>query len=164
MNRKVLAGAGESIVRFVESGIAALADNLGPILWQFAGPTKFEADDFAAFLALLPQAAEGRVLTNVLEPRHASFDVPAFREMIAAHGCAVVVADADGYPNHGAGTGPLVYARLQRCGADIETGCPTDELDAWAAKAKRDGPPTATPSTCSSSRAARSARLRLRWR
>jgi len=136
VNRKVLAEAGESIARFVESAIAALGDKLGPILWQFAGTKKFEAEDFAAFLALLPREAEGRALTHVLEPRHVSFDVPAFREMVAAHGCAVVVADADDYPNLGDATGPLVYARLQRCRADIETGYPADELDAWAAKAK----------------------------
>lgn len=136
VNRKLLAEAGESIARFVESGIAALGDKLGPILWQFAGTKRFEAEDFAAFLALLPRAAEGRALTHVLEPRHASFDDPVFREMVAAHGCAVVVADADDYPNLGDATGPMVYARLQRCRADIETGYPAAELDAWVARAR----------------------------
>ena len=136
VNRKVLGEAGESIERFIESGIAALGAKLGPILWQFAGTKKFEAEDFAAFLAFLPREAEGRALTHVLEPRHASFDTPAFRDMVAAHGCAVVVADADDYPNLGDATGPLVYARLQRCRAEEETGYSADALDEWAAKAK----------------------------
>ncbi len=137
VNRKLLGEAGESIERFVESGIAALGDKLGPILWQFAGTKKFDAEDFAAFLKLLPREAEGRALVHVLEPRHVSFDAPAFRDMVAAHGCAVVVADADDYPNLGDATGPLVYARLQRCRAGIEAGYPADELDRWAAKAQQ---------------------------
>ncbi len=136
VNRKVLGEAGESIQRFVESGIAALGDKLGPILWQFAGTKRFDAQDFAAFLALLPREAEGRPLAHVLEPRHVSFDTPVFRQMVAAHSCAVVVADADDYPNLGDGTGPLVYARLQRCRAEIETGYSADELDEWATRAK----------------------------
>ena len=39
VNRKVLAEAGESIQRFVDSGLDQLGDRLGPILWQLA-PTK----------------------------------------------------------------------------------------------------------------------------
>ena len=109
VNRKLLGEAGESIERFVASGIGALGDKLGPILWQFAGAKKFEAEDFAAFLKLLPREADGCPLTHVLEPRHSSFDTPAFREMAAAHGCAVVMADADDYPNLGDATGPIVY-------------------------------------------------------
>ena len=136
VNRKVLGEASESIQRFVESGIAALGDKLGPILWQFAGTKKFEAEDFAAFLSLLPREAEGRALTHVLEPRHASFDTPAFRDLVARHNCAVVVADADDYPNLGDGSGPVVYARLQRCRAEIDTGYAADALDAWGSKAR----------------------------
>src|SRR3954465_6651984 len=41
-NRKVLATAGESIERFVASGIAGLKDRLGPILWQFMDAKKFD--------------------------------------------------------------------------------------------------------------------------
>ncbi len=139
VNRKLLGEAGESIERFVESGIAALGGKLGPILWQFAGTKRFDADDFAAFLALLPKEAEGLPLTHVLEPRHASFDTTEFRDLVAKHDCAVVVADADDYPNLGDGTGPVAYARLQRCRADILTGYPSDELDRWAAQAKAWG-------------------------
>lgn len=38
-NRRVLAEAGDSIKRFLDSGPTMLGDRLGPILWQFA-PTK----------------------------------------------------------------------------------------------------------------------------
>ena len=50
----MLAEAGESVARFLNSGIVELGDKLGPILWQLAPTKKFDADDFAAFLALLP--------------------------------------------------------------------------------------------------------------
>jgi len=42
-NRKVLAGAGESIERFIASGVAELKERLGPILWQFMDTKKFDA-------------------------------------------------------------------------------------------------------------------------
>jgi uncharacterized protein YecE (DUF72 family) len=50
-NRKLLATAGESIERFVASGIAELGDKLGPILWQFMATKRFEPHDFEAFLS-----------------------------------------------------------------------------------------------------------------
>ena len=54
-HRRVLAEAGESIERFVAGGLAELGDKLGPINWQFPPTKRFEADDFAAFLDLLPR-------------------------------------------------------------------------------------------------------------
>ena len=38
-NRRVLGDAGESIERFVNSGLGELGDKLGPLVWQFM-PTK----------------------------------------------------------------------------------------------------------------------------
>ena len=59
-NRKVLAEAGASIERFFGGGVMELKDKLGPVNWQFMATKKFEPDDFAAFLALLPKEVEGR--------------------------------------------------------------------------------------------------------
>ena len=59
-NRKVLAEAGESIARFFSSGVMELKDKLGPVNWQFMATKKFDPDDFAAFLALLPREVDGR--------------------------------------------------------------------------------------------------------
>src|ERR1044071_3184027 len=53
-NRRVLAEAGSSIERFLSSGILELKEKLGPINWQFLPTKQFVADDFAAFLKLLP--------------------------------------------------------------------------------------------------------------
>ena len=57
VNRRVLAEAGESIKRFLDSGPTALGDKLGPMLWQFAPTKKFDEADFGAFLELLPREA-----------------------------------------------------------------------------------------------------------
>ena len=65
-NRRVLAEAGESIQRFVGSGLARLEHKLGPVLWQFAPTKKFDPADFEAFLKLLPADVEGRPLRHVL--------------------------------------------------------------------------------------------------
>src|SRR3954454_15978071 len=53
-HRRVLAEAGESIERFLKSGVMDLDAKLGPILWQLHPFKKFEEEDFAAFLELLP--------------------------------------------------------------------------------------------------------------
>src|SRR5690606_34837350 len=54
-HRRNLAEAGDSIRRFLDSGVTALGDKLGPINWQFPPTRKFDADQFTAFLELLPR-------------------------------------------------------------------------------------------------------------
>ena len=56
-NRRVLAEAGDSIKRFLDSGVTELGDRLGPLLWQFAPTKKFDEADFGGFLELLPRQA-----------------------------------------------------------------------------------------------------------
>src|SRR5215470_9123274 len=63
-HRRVLAEAGESITRFLASGLTELGDKLGPILWQLHPGKRFEPEDFEAFLALLPPDLEGRPLRH----------------------------------------------------------------------------------------------------
>ena len=55
-----------------------LRDKLGPINWQFAPTKKFDAEDFEAFLKLLPKEIGGRAIRHVVEVRHESFRNPAF--------------------------------------------------------------------------------------
>ena len=73
VNRRVLAEAGDSIKRFLDSGITELGDKLGPLLWQFTPYKKFDEKDFGKFLELLPEKFNGRTLRHVVEPRHDSF-------------------------------------------------------------------------------------------
>ena len=143
-NRRVLADAGESITRFVESGLSELGDKLGPIVWQFAPTKQFDAQDFEAFLALLPKAVDGRALRHVLDVRHPSFMVPAYLALARRYGCATVFADSDKYPSFADVTGDFVYARLMRSQAECATGYETEQLDRWADVA-RDWARGATP-------------------
>ena len=148
VNRKLLATAGESIERFVTSGIAELKSKLGPILWQFAGTKTFEPDDFAAFLELLPDEVDGLKLRHLVEPRHDSFRVPGFIEMARAHNVAVVIAESDDYPMIPDLTADFVYARLQRSVEEIATGYDGKALDRWADTARtwaKGGAPEGLP-------------------
>ena len=75
-NRKLLAEAGDSVERFIGSGIAELGAKLGPIVWQFMPTKHFEPDDFEAFLKLLPEQVDGCRLRHVMDVRHPSFMSP----------------------------------------------------------------------------------------
>ena len=90
-HRRVLAEAAPSIERFFTSGVLELKGKLGPILWQFHPGKKFEADDFAAFLALLPRELAGKPIRHVLEVRHESFVAPAFIGLARKNSAAIVL-------------------------------------------------------------------------
>jgi len=135
-NRRVLAEAGESVGRFLGSGLSELGDKLGPILWQFAPTKKFDPDDFGAFLKLLPGTQDGVKLRHAVEVRNDSFVVPEFVALLRAHDVAVVYADHEKYPAIADVTGDFVYARLQTGADDIPTCYPDKALDQWAARAK----------------------------
>jgi uncharacterized protein YecE (DUF72 family) len=132
VNRRKLAEAGESIEWFLGSGIAELGPKLGPLLWQFAPTKKFDEEDFAAFLALLPKTLDGRALQHAVEVRHDSFRTAAFIALARRFGVAVVFADSDKYPVIADVTGPFVYARLQRTLEGEPAGYAPADLDAWA--------------------------------
>jgi uncharacterized protein YecE (DUF72 family) len=131
-NRKVLGEAGESIERFVKSGIAELRTKLGPILWQFASTKKFEPEDFEAFLKLLPREVEGLPLRHALDVRHASFMTEQYLDLARRYRCATVFTDSDDYPSFADVTGEFVYARLMRTDASLKAGVAPKQLDRWA--------------------------------
>jgi len=135
-NRRVLAEAGESIQRFVRSGIAELGDRLGPLVWQFAPTKKFDADDFGAFLDLLPKNESGLALRHAVEVRNPSFIDPDFIALVRQKGVAVVYAEHVEYPEIADVTADFVYARLQKGDDTIETAYPAKALDQWADRVK----------------------------
>ena len=134
VNRTVLAEAGESIGRFMASGIEQLGDKLGPILWQFAATKRFEADDFERFLDLLQGHAGS--LRHVLEVRHESFIDPDFVALARRYQVAVVYTDSDSYPSFAATTANFIYARLMRSDAALATGYPEESLALWVERAR----------------------------
>jgi uncharacterized protein YecE (DUF72 family) len=135
VNRRVLAEAGDSIKRFIDSGVLELKDKLGPLLWQFAPTKKFDAADFGKFLELLPAKVDGRRLRHVVEVRHNSFCTPAFIALIREFQTPVVYTEHETYPGIPDAVGDFIYARLQKGEDDIPTAYPLKALDAWAKRA-----------------------------
>lgn len=135
-NRRELAGAGDSIAKFVQQGLAELRDRLGPINWQFMATKRFEPEDMAAFLALLPREAASVPLRHAIEVRHESFRDPRFHDLARRHNVAIVYADSEDYPEIDEPTADFTYARLMRTKKAVKTGYTTRELEAWAKRAK----------------------------
>lgn len=135
-NRRVLAEAGESIARFVGSGISELGDKLGPIVWQFMPTKVFDAGDFGAFLALLPTTVGGLKLRHVLDVRHPSFMTPDYLALARKHHCATVFTDSPDFPSFADLTSDFVYARLMCSEASRKTGYAPKALDGWAESAR----------------------------
>ena len=139
-SRKVLAEAGESIDRFLTSGLSRLQSKLGPINWQFAPNKRFDREDLAAFLDLLPASIDGLPLRHALELRHESFRDPAIvaeaAALAKARNVAIVTAGDSPYPRIEADTADFVYARIMGTDEAHPLGYAPKALDAWATQAK----------------------------
>ncbi len=104
------------LANFLASGVLALGDRLGPLLWQLPARQRLDLDRMADFVRLLPrttaQAAElaaghderlsgrawtttdvDRPLRHALEVRNESFADPAFRDLLREYDVALVVSD-----------------------------------------------------------------------
>ncbi|QRX81900.1 DUF72 domain-containing protein [Glaciimonas sp. PAMC28666] len=135
-NRRILAEAGESVERFINSGIAELGKKLGPILWQFAPTKHFDIADMTAFLALLPTKIDGVKLRHVLDVRHDSFMTPDFFKLTRKYKVASVFTDSPDYPSFADFSTDFVYIRLMCSESKTKSGYPPKALDAWAARVK----------------------------
>jgi uncharacterized protein YecE (DUF72 family) len=137
VSRSKLAESGESIANFFGQGFEILGPKLGPILWQFAPFKRFDADDIAAFIDLLPAELNGIALRHAIEPRHKSFDDGKFFDLCRARNIAIVFEDSDDYPLIEAETADFSYARLQRMNEDVPTGYDDAALDGFADRARK---------------------------
>lgn len=135
--RKVLAETGESVQRFITSGLTELGEKLGPIVWQFLPTKVFDPEDFGAFLGLLPQKQDGISLRHVLDVRHESFKDTVFIDLARKHGCAIAFTDSDKFPSIDEATTDFTYARLMMASGDEPTGYGATALDQWAEKARQ---------------------------
>jgi len=148
VNRRVLGEAGDSIKRFLDSGITELGPKLGPLLWQFAPTKKFDEVDFGAFLELLPKTLSGQTLRHVVEVRHDSFKTPAFIALLRKFSIPAVFSEHETYPAIADVVSDFVYARLQKGDEKFKTGYPPKALDAWAKRAEtwtKGGEPSDLP-------------------
>ncbi len=140
---------------FLASGILALRDKLGCILWQFPPNMPFTRERFEPFLAALPhdmKAAavmgqghstwlEGRTFLDVqenhrlrhaFEGRHPSFRDPVFVELAKHYGVAIVVGDTAGrWPLIEDVTSDFMYLRLHADETKYPDGYTKDSLEYW---------------------------------
>jgi uncharacterized protein YecE (DUF72 family) len=144
------------LANFFASGLLALREKLGPILWQFPPNLGFDEQRFDAFFRLLPRSTiaaaelarnhdarlEGRAfyepdaereIRHCVEVRHPSFLVPAFFELLRRHQIAFVFADTAGkWPYSEDLTTDFVYIRLHGAEELYASGYNDNALDWWA--------------------------------
>jgi len=136
-SRKQLGDAGEAIERFCGQGFTRLGAKLGPILWQLAGTKRFDPEEMAAFLRLLPREIDDVEVRHAIEARHESFEDARFAALAEEAGVAVCLVDTGTGAPPGEAAGPFVYARLKNAREEEPIGYPPIELDAWAERAGR---------------------------
>jgi uncharacterized protein YecE (DUF72 family) len=153
-----LKAVAEPLANFWASGVLALADKLGPVLWQFPPNFKFDADLMANFFDLLPRTTQdaskqakrnndkvkGRVfidgkthqpLRHAVEIRHESFENKAFVALLRKHKIGLVIADTAGkWPFMEDVTADFVYIRLHGDEELYVSGYTDAALDSWAKK------------------------------
>ena len=135
-NRKILSEAGDSIDSFLSQGLTGLGSKLGPINWQFMATKKFDPQDFAGFLALLPKEKDGVPLRHVLEVRHPSFQTQQFYDLARAHSAAIAYAEDEDFPQIDEPTASFTYVRLMSSREDLDAGITSAELKRYASKLK----------------------------
>ena len=146
------------LANFFASGVLALGDKLGPLLWQLPPVLGYDPERLETFFALLPRTTTAaaslaaghddrltdrswtttdadRPLRHALEVRHQSFVTPAFCDLLRAHDIGLVVADTAGkWPLMEDLTSGFVYVRLHGDTELYVSGYSPESLDAWAAK------------------------------
>ena len=135
-NRRILGEAGSSVERFFKTGVTELKGKLGPVNWQFAATKRFDPDDFAAFLKLLPSSVDGLAIRHAVEVRNGSFRTAEFVDLVRAHSVAVVIACDSTFPLIADLTASFVYARIMGTTETERLGYPGEALDAWAKRAR----------------------------
>lgn len=144
------------LANLMASGILALREKLGPILWQFPPNMKFDAERFEPFMQALPhdmktalRVASGHSdwmkerlylevdknhrMRHAIEARNESFRCPAFVNLCRRYGVAIVVADTEGrWPLMEDVTTDFLYLRLHADESKYPEGYDQSALERWA--------------------------------
>ena len=155
---KKLRDVDTALANFFASGVLALGEKLGPLLWQLPPQLAFNPERLDKFLGALPRdtAAAARLakrhderlngrswtrpgprrpLQHCLEVRHPTFLVPEFFRLLRRHNVAFVFADTAGkWPYAEDLTADFVYIRLHGSEQLYVSGYRDAELDWWAAR------------------------------
>ncbi len=150
-----LRDAATPIANFFANGLLALAEKLGPILWQFPPSFKFDPELLEAFFQTLPHdtiAAAAlarqhdtkvanrayldvtikRPVRHAMEIRHPSFACPAFIALLRKYRVALVCADTVEWPRLMDVTADFMYCRLHGSEQLYASGYNATALDDWA--------------------------------
>jgi uncharacterized protein YecE (DUF72 family) len=143
------------LANFFASGLLALRDKLGPILWQFPPQFHWNEKKFTEFLKLLPgdttaaaalakkhddkvkaraflKIDANRELRYAMEIRHSSFMVPEFFQLLREYNVAFVFADTAGkWPYAEDVTADFIYVRLHGDKKLYVSGYGDDAIDWW---------------------------------
>lgn len=155
-----LAGVESALANFFASGVLALGEQLGPVLWQLRPDMAYDEQRLATFLDLLPRTTRAaaqlaarhddklsgdRVLTecavdmpirHALEARHSSFGRHGALALLERHDVALVVSDSPGaWPYLEERTAGFMYVRLHGHTELYASGYSSSSLDRWAEKA-----------------------------
>ena len=151
----------EPLANFYGSGVLALGEKLGPMLWQFPPNFKYEEERFATFFEKLPrdlaEAAKlgrkhsdkikGRAwapekpgkqkIRHAVEIRHESFLCESFIRLLRKWKIALVIADTAGlHPFAEDVTADFLYLRLHGAEEIYASGYTEEALDRWAGRLK----------------------------
>lgn len=160
---KKLRGVETALANFFASGVLALREKLGPILWQLPPSLGFDSDRLHEFFSLLPRdtteaarlakrhdnklkaptftrlerAVAGRSLRHAIEVRHQSFMTEDFFRLLRQQNIGFVIADTAGkFPYAEDLTADFVYIRLHGAEKLYVSGYDDRALDSWANRIK----------------------------
>jgi uncharacterized protein YecE (DUF72 family) len=125
-----LSDATEPVMRQRDSA-SVLGDRLAAVLWQLPQSVRKDAERLKAFLAVLHRWPE---VPHVMEFRHASWFDTETADLLAAHGVASAISDADRWPRWDVITGDLVYIRLHGRPHCYLSPYPVEAVADWAAR------------------------------
>jgi uncharacterized protein YecE (DUF72 family) len=166
-NKKLRVDDLTPLANFFASGVLALEEKLGPVLWQLPPQLSFDAGRIKAFLSALPRTTReaaklarkhdvrikhgdyvevrvDRPIRYAFEVRHASFDDRTFFRLLRDANAALCIADTAGkwWPDPWAEhepTADFLYARLHGSKRLYASGYSSAELDRWAERITRFG-------------------------
>jgi uncharacterized protein YecE (DUF72 family) len=145
-----------ALSNFLASGVLALRDKLGPILWQFPESMPPDLERFAAFFELLPRDTQAaaelaarhgpllrarsctvtdrrRPLRHAVELRNPATLTDEFFALLRRQGIAWVIADTAGrWPYAEDVTSDFVYIRLHGDKALYKSGYSQAAIERWA--------------------------------
>jgi len=157
-HNKKLKDCARPLANFFASGVLALEEKLGPILWQLPPQLTFDPARLEAFFALLPRTTaaaaalaarhdhrlkhpayldvrRSRPIRYALEVRPPTYETSSFPDLLRKHDIALCIADTAGkFPYIEEATADFVYVRLHGDTHLYASGYGRAALDRWAAR------------------------------